>query len=299
MATTSEQPDNTEPQAEVQQADGLPRNPDGTFAPRTPDPEPILGKFKSTEDLIAAYQNLERQQGEKGNELGELRRTVEELQASLEQYQQPQQRPITDQAVVDWFDTLVDQNPAQAAEWARQNGQQHLYDRAMETWYDLNPRQATGYEMSLREQMIRAQLQHELQPTLAPAQEFAAAQAFNRVWNTVAGQYPEITRHGDDIVQAAQEDPEILNLLMSGNDRLATMALENLVVRAQRKLQAGQAETMAQATAQVAAEQRQEAVAARQQATVATASSTVTTDGKGAVDRFKDNILGAVSDLTL
>jgi hypothetical protein len=41
--------------------------------------EPILGKFKSADDLAAAYQELEKKMGEQGNELGSLKQMNEML----------------------------------------------------------------------------------------------------------------------------------------------------------------------------------------------------------------------------
>ncbi len=52
------------------------------------EPELILGKFKTIEDLKTAYQNLQKQQGEQSVELGELRKLKQYLQQIAEKKQQ-------------------------------------------------------------------------------------------------------------------------------------------------------------------------------------------------------------------
>lgn len=57
---------------------------------KSKDPELILGKFKSTEDLTKAYQELEKLQGTQSSELGNLRETLagmRNMQNSLQQLQ--------------------------------------------------------------------------------------------------------------------------------------------------------------------------------------------------------------------
>jgi hypothetical protein len=48
-------------------------------SPETGNEAPILGKFKSAEEVIPAYQNLEKELGRKGDELGMLRKQNEML----------------------------------------------------------------------------------------------------------------------------------------------------------------------------------------------------------------------------
>lgn len=52
--------------------------------------ELIAGKFKSQDDLVNAYQNLEKKLGEQGNELAELRQTLMPQESELDEGKPPQ-----------------------------------------------------------------------------------------------------------------------------------------------------------------------------------------------------------------
>ena len=75
----------------------------------------VLAKQLVNKALAGAV-HLQRKAGEQSNEVGELRRMVEELGQLRESIQQGQQRePVMDQATVDWFDEQAAINPYGAA----------------------------------------------------------------------------------------------------------------------------------------------------------------------------------------
>lgn len=53
-------------------------------AAKPKEPEPILGKFKTQDDLVKSYQSLEQQLGKQGEELGSLKKTNETLLKAFE-----------------------------------------------------------------------------------------------------------------------------------------------------------------------------------------------------------------------
>lgn len=57
--------------------------------------EPILGKFKSPDDLATAYQELEKKMGEQGNELGSMKQMNSMLLEQMQQRQAQDKTPAT------------------------------------------------------------------------------------------------------------------------------------------------------------------------------------------------------------
>src|SRR4051812_18493311 len=117
----AEQPQ-AEPQPEVAAVEPDPETPgrerdeNGRFVAATAEETPaetpaeteqrlLAGKYKSPEDLERAYQEAERRLGEQGNELGQYRAYLEQMQAA--QQQQAQQAQA---GQIDWA-TLLEENP--------------------------------------------------------------------------------------------------------------------------------------------------------------------------------------------
>jgi hypothetical protein len=127
--------------------------------------DPAVANFlaKYGGDVDKALQgavNLQRKAGEQSNELGELRRMVDELsqlRESIQANQQPQQQYL-DQGTVDWFDQQVMSNPQGALEWARQQGNQILVQRGLDTWKDFDPYGAASYRNDLQLAAMRDHL---------------------------------------------------------------------------------------------------------------------------------------------
>lgn len=67
------------------------------------EPEPILGKFKSADDLATAYSELERKIGEQGNELGAMKQMNTMLMEQMNARQAQDQTPASE-AEKDTFD---------------------------------------------------------------------------------------------------------------------------------------------------------------------------------------------------
>lgn len=162
---------------------------------------PWAEKFQSPEQLWEAYQHAQRKIGEQGNELGKLRQAVrEELQQVLPQQPAPASLPLTDD-VVSAFDDLVDANPAQAAAWALQTNQPMLYERAMDTWYETAPKDASRFERSVERQREYQAAQIQAQ------QEKQMQDHFLQTWVSFAQQHPDLPQYGPMMLQIANEQP--------------------------------------------------------------------------------------------
>ena len=173
-----DQPDAVpEPEVVEEAADDTPRNPDGTFAkkqadepeaeaPAVAEPELILGKFKSADELAAAYAELESFKGRQSNEINDLRRALEERFETLEQQAARPTAPAS-------WDDLIDQNPAYAAKLAYERGETGQLQRAAAAWEELSPGAPELWAETVR---IRAEMDERLaryDQALAPVQQHA------------------------------------------------------------------------------------------------------------------------------
>ncbi len=262
-----------EPEAEAPDVEATPE----------PAPEPLLaGKFKTPEDLGKGYEELQAVLDRQGSELGELRKLQDQVQA----LEQRQSAPQINQDTIDWFDEQVEQNPYAAANWARQNDPSGvLYDRAMDQWYEINPRHAGAYERHMEQQQFLAQLQGQLEPALRPLLQQKEANDFQQAMVDVARRFPDFDRVSGQIMEAAESAPEVLSALQEGDLASKTRVIENLYWMARGRAATSLAEA-AQGAATSAAVQTQAAKMAAQIASPSVTNPPTDDDNLSAGDRW-------------
>lgn len=283
----------TEAPPEAEKPDETPRHPDGTFKPKAddpdeeqPEPELILGKFKSPDDLAKSYTELERHLGELRTDLASLKQQQEAAAAQAQQEQQEyaaqrQPGPVTDTR------TLIDQlteNPVAiypTALQAWQQGNQPLLDAALEAWQEYDAPGARRFEREL----LKAEVAQEYQKWTQPIQQRQEqteqqSQVVNTgrdAFNAVAARHPDLIELQSDIFEIASEAPEIAVAIASGDQQAAERAYENL-----RALILGRrADQLKVEQDKITAEQAAANDAARKDAVVASASSAKALGGEG------------------
>lgn len=189
-----------------------PRDEQGRFVAETPvepaeQDAPILGKFRTVDDLASSYQNLE-------SEFSRTRAEISELRQQLGQQAQTQRAAPLTQETTAALDQFTEQNPTGAAMWALQNDTSGvLYERVMENWFDMDPKGASRFERALERQTMEAQVAQRI----APFEQQRQQQEFARDWYAVAQRHPDISEHSQSIMEVAQRSPKIAGLLW-GND---------------------------------------------------------------------------------
>jgi hypothetical protein len=224
---------------EVVQADEQPRDEAGRFAsqvedqlqeepveevqaddtPVTDSQDPAVAAFlqKYNGDVDKALQgavHLQRKSGEQSNEVGDLRRMVDELSQikdGIQQQNQYQQQPQMDQATVDWFDQQTLENPYSMAEYARQQGNGMLLQRALSTWKDIDPYQASVYTNELRIQ----EQQNQFQQQISKMQQLPMDAAINVALTNVRSQNPHYSNYDGDLEAALQKYPAVQEAIES------------------------------------------------------------------------------------
>lgn len=268
-------------------ADDRPRNPDGTFAKKEdtdgqPEPELILGKFKSPEELAAAYQELESFKGRQSSEISELRQALEQRFTTLEQQAH---QPVTPQTPV--TQDLIDANPGTATELAYQQGNQAALAAAFEAWELEQPARAAAWIAQKQIEQVNAQWAeryNQLEQKIAPVEQRANTDALADGVGRLRQQYPDIGDflQGDEFAQLADQIPLAKKALTEGRPDEVVSAIETVYL-----IHRGRAsDNLKDTTAGVARAAAQEAQQMREEAFVASASATTTAPPRSRADEL-------------
>ena len=292
------EPEAPEPAAEVtDEPDEQPRNPDGTFAPKSPATEStadqlLAGRFKSVDELERGYQELLRLDGQKSNELGELRKAFEERMAQFEErVSQPAPLRITAD--------LIDQNPGAAAQLAYEQRDEHALHAAFDVWKDEDPAAAASWAAARHMEQREAQLRSEFEERVAAIeQRFQPIADTNREQELALRTREVLVKHPDTtafiengmVGEIAAEFPDLGAALGSGDPVRTADALRAAVEIAKGRV-AGNLEHTTETVQRQADEQ---AARARDDAYVASATQTSTPPVKTAeeeeADRFTERV---------
>lgn len=242
-----------------------------------PVEEPVLyaGKYKTPEDLAAAYKNLESKLGEQSQQVAEAKKLADEMAAIREQlsYQQPAQPTYDPNEVSDWFDENPTQIP-QVAQQAIANGDHTLYQMAIQKWHEHNPVQAMEFALSVREQALEARFNARLAEATAPVQQAAQKAAADAAVAKLATEFPEMKT--DEFARVMQEEatnaPWLATVVATGDPAQLEQALRSLALMAKGRL----ADTLVAVAQKDGKSQQQANTALKQEAAVLSASSVPT-----------------------
>lgn len=214
--------------------------------------------------------------GRQGQELGELRKEVEAIRAGQQgQPKQPQPFPGD-------LDDAIEENPSEVAKWALEQNQAGVYNAAMISWYEENPRDAGRFERALEMDMMRRELEENFRPVIEPARQQTQARTMAQAQQDLRVSYPDL----DSILESATEaevqglDATVIRQLQETNPKAA---LETIY----RWVKAGRPPEPQAASP----EQQAAARAVKRDAAVVNTSSTPVREDKGNYDRLKEFML--------
>ena len=227
---------------------------------------------KALEAAVHAQAKL----GEQGQELGELRRMVEEVR------DRPAPTVPTSPFVDERLQTAIDENPAQVAQWALQNENAHVYEAALSEWYDQDPKAATRFEITLNRELAKQEAQAAIAPEIESVRERDKQRVMVDAHRALSQKYPDFqqvleTATADEV---AGIDRNLLATAMSENP----MAAQELVYR-WVKSERGQRE------AQQAAQQQEAVRQEKLGAAVVTTGAAVSTPEKTTLEKLADYML--------
>jgi|SRR5580765_7296152 len=176
----------------------------------------ILGRFRTNEDVIQAYQNLEPAYTQTSQQLRDLERTVQELQSRLEQ---PAQEDFhfdsgglfnVNPTSIDELEALAEEHPDQAAMWAVEHSDKldpRLVQETINYWHQRNPAQATAFMVNAMFQSYMPQVDQRLAPHDERAQEEVVYSAVDMAEAAIGPQYEE---YHDRIIDMIEANPQLL-----------------------------------------------------------------------------------------
>jgi hypothetical protein len=256
-ATTEENPPEEglpvepEPGFEVVEGQEQAAAEEGTAEPE----EPLIGgKFKSTEDLLEAYEHVEAYAG----------RMAWERDQALREAQTVQQAPPQQTSEPDW-DSLIEDRPAVAAQHALQTGNQHRLTQALQAWNEVSP---GAPELWLENKRMQAELQEVR--TIAQAgsetsRGFRTREEVAAAYNEMVQRYPDFENLRDGLAKevallAQGGNPGIANMLENGTHEQRIRILDQLY-HAARSRSIKDMDQVARRAAQVHAEETAKAKA--------------------------------------
>jgi len=209
-----------------EQATGPEGQPEGSTEDTSEEPEqtegkplqgePLLGKFKSVDDLVKSYQELERKLGARDEEKEQLRQQLYMLQGYLQALpQMGQQQPTPEQQQAkDEYDELL-------AEF------EQLYP-------GLTKALIRQQEKVMSERL--QQIEQKIGQAVAPVQQFMMQEYFNRQALELAAKYPDFKDYAQDMMQIYQTQP-MLAAMPDGMETAYQMAKARHLVAASQTAQ--------------------------------------------------------------
>lgn len=266
--------------AEASTTDGRPRDEKSRFVPAettpTPEtapaeaepeaaqtPELILGKFKSNEELAAAYRELDAFRGQQANEIGELRRQVEQIA----QQTAPQAPQYDAAAIQDHFA----ENPTAilpAIQQAYATDDRTLVYLGIRALEDVDPVLAEGLRIEIAKRDAVSEMSEQVRPAMAQAEN----QEFQGRAQDLAARYPGIGDFiaGQDIAALAEQFPLQKRAIVEGSPEERFSAIESLYLINRART----TDNLSDTTQRVARETAEQAAALREEGFVASATQT-------------------------
>lgn len=266
--------DEPEPAAEAQEETAEETEPQAQYPE---DVQRFLSKYggdvnKALEAAVHAQTLI----GEQGNELGELRRMVQDL------HERQPERPAPSPFVPEGIQDAIVESPQDVAVWAIQNENGQVYQAAMAEWYEQDAFNASRFERQLEREALKQELRAEVQPDIENVRLQTAQRAVVDAHRTLSEKYTDFS----DVLSTATEEE------LAGIDRDLLVSLQTnpaaaleLVYRWVSSGRAGQQAAKAAARSEQDKEQKR-------QAAVVTSGSNGTADPEPSVmEKLKESML--------
>lgn len=215
--------------------------------------------------------------GEQGNELGELRRMVQEL------HDREPEKPAPSPFIPDGVQEAILDNPQDVAVWAIQNENQQVYQAAMAEWYEQDAFNASRFERQLEREVLKQELRAEVQPDIENVRQQTAQRAVVDAHRSLSQKYPDFQETLSTATEAelAGIDRDLLSSLQQTNP---AAALE----LAYRWVSSGRA---GQKAAEAAARSEQDKEQKRQAAVVTSGSNGVADPEPSVMEKLAESML--------
>lgn len=190
--------------------------PDTPDAPQdTPEEDLILGKFKTADDVIEAYKQLESQFTQNNQRLSDLEALLND-EDEAEYNEQPaawgkpfQGEPENEEQLVGW----AEKDPAGAAQWAIANANrvpEEIVNAVWEHWHERKPAEAMAWYT--QQQTLQLQQQYEeriaqIQAEVAPLRDAQTQTMYEASLSQLEQQIPDLADYSDKIQEYIDNIP--------------------------------------------------------------------------------------------
>jgi hypothetical protein len=278
---TEEETEETEEEPEAQARDEK-----GRFVPKSQDPRlaTLLEKYDGdVEKALLGAVEAQGLVGRQGQEVGELRRQLEEVQRTL-------QKPRYDSSALA---QLIEDDPGKATALAYQAGDTATTAAALEAWKDADPFAAALWVTNQQQAEYARQIEERLTTATQPLQERVADQDYKDALTDFARKHPDVDQYLETMGEIAKETPHIIKMLAEDPSvEIKVEAYDYLYTKARGRV----GDTLASAAQEAAQEDQQAQEAAKQQAAVASATSSTETTKKRPVDEWHEQFTSFLKD---
>ena len=197
----------SEPDAPMDAPDPAPQD--------APEDELILGKFKSAEDVVEAYKQLEAQFTQNNQRLSDLEALLNDEDED-DYNEQPaawgrpfQGEPENEEQLVGW----AEKDPAGAAQWAIANANrvpEEIVNAVWEHWHERKPAEAMAWYT--QQQTLQLQQQYEeriaqIQAEVAPLRDAQTQTMYSSAIDVLEQQIPDLADYSDKIQEYIDNIP--------------------------------------------------------------------------------------------
>src|SRR5262245_37116241 len=164
------------------------RDEQGRFVAQEPE-ELIGGKFRSQDDLLRAYQELESQRGDMARQMRDLRALEDKISGLQQRFDAPAPPEITQDQ--------IDANPAYATQLAWETGNVQAMNTALAAWVEDDMPTALMWVQNQAFAHAVEQLRQELLAKIEPMQQAAQGNTLARAFGSVRARHPDIDQYLD------------------------------------------------------------------------------------------------------
>jgi hypothetical protein len=168
--------------------------------------ELILGKFKSVDDVVEAYKNLESHNTQTNQRLSELESLLMSDDEDEPQQAQPwgvsfNGDPENEEQLIGW----AERDAGAAAQWAMANANrvpQETVNSLWEHWFETKPAEANAWYVQQQTQQIRQQYEEELttlREQITPLRDQQTQTLFESSLESLESQIPDLADYSEKI----------------------------------------------------------------------------------------------------
>ena len=163
------------------------------------EPELILGKFKSPDDLAAAYKELEKKFHERDQEESDDEEWIEDEPAPLLTFNRGE--PETEDDLIEW----ASEDPTRAALWAVENRERitdETFNEVYRQWWQERPWEASAFQ---REQDM-LMMQEYMAQQITPFQQQREEQMLEKANQALLQRIPDIEQYAEKVQEFIQNN---------------------------------------------------------------------------------------------